>query len=89
MFRAVYGNFSNVKKNPANAQLKLVWVAFIGGKRESRRLIGDHIYTMKDVTSLTKFPDSVVVEKREIDMHYQKSLKGFVVDFISKALFKN
>jgi hypothetical protein len=87
MFRAVYGNFSNVKKNPTNAQLKLEWVAFIGGKRESRRLIGDHIYTMKDVTSLTKFPDSVVVEKREIDMHYQKSLKGFVVDFISKALF--
>ena len=87
MFRAVYGNFSNVKKNPANALLKLEWVAYIGGKRESRRLIGDHIYTQEDVTSLTNFPDSVVVEKREIDVHYQKSLKGFIVDFISKALF--
>lgn len=87
MFRAVYGNFSNVKKNPANATLDLSWVAFIGGKRESRRIIGDHIYSMKDVTSLTNFPDSVVMEEREIDVHYQKSLKGFIVDFISKALF--
>ncbi|NWK55586.1 FAD-dependent oxidoreductase [Verrucomicrobiaceae bacterium N1E253] len=87
MFRAVYGNFSNVKKNPANAQLALEWVAFIGGKRESRRIMGDHIYTMKDVTSLTNFPDTVAMEKRDIDMHYQKSLKGFIVDFISKALF--
>lgn len=87
MFRAVYGNFSNVKKNPANARLELSWVGFIGGKRESRRIMGDHIYSMKDITSLTEFPDSVVVEKREIDVHYQKSLKGFIVDFISKALF--
>ncbi len=87
MFRAVYGNFSNVKKNPINARLKLEWVAYIGGKRESRRIMGDHIYTQDDITSLTKFPDSVVIEKREIDVHYQKSLKGFIVDFISKALF--
>ncbi|MCP5534722.1 MAG: FAD-dependent oxidoreductase [Akkermansiaceae bacterium] len=87
MFRAVYGNFSNVKKNPANARLKLEWVAFIAGKRESRRIMGDHLYTMKDVTSLTNFPDTVVEEKREIDVHYQKSLKGYIVDFISKALF--
>ncbi len=87
MFRAVYGNFSNLKKNPAHARLELEWVAFIGGKRESRRITGDHIYTMNDVTRGTEFPDSVVMEKREIDVHYQKSLKGFVVDFISKALF--
>ncbi|MBT8038153.1 MAG: FAD-dependent oxidoreductase [Verrucomicrobiae bacterium] len=87
MFRAVYGNFSNIKKNPAHARLNLEWVAFISGKRESRRLIGDHIYTMQDVTQHTAFPDTVVMEKREIDVHYQKSLKGFIVDFISKALF--
>ena len=87
MFRAIYGNFSNVKKNPVNALLHLEWVGFIGGKRESRRLIGDHIYTMKDATNMKKFPDTVVIEEREIDVHYQKFLKGFVVDFISKALF--
>ncbi len=88
MFRAVYGNFSNVKKNPLNAKLKLSWVAYIGGKRESRRLLGDYIYTMNDVTSHTYFPDTVVEEEREIDTHYQRTLKGYVVDFISKALFR-
>lgn len=88
MFRAVYGNFSNVKKNPLNARYKLEWVAYIGGKRESRRLLGDYVYTMNDVIDHTYFPDTVVVEKREIDAHYQKALKGFVVDFISKALFR-
>lgn len=87
MFRAVYGNFANVKKNPLNAKLKLEWVAYIGGKRESRRLLGDHIYTMKDVTDATYFPDTVVEEEREIDTHYQKNLKGYLVDFISVALF--
>lgn len=88
MFRAVYGNFSNVKKNPLHAKKKLEWVAYIGGKRESRRLIGDHIYTMNDVVSYKYFPDTVVEEEREIDAHYQRSLKGFMVDFISKAIFR-
>ena len=87
MFRAVYGNFSNVKKNPLNAKIKLEWVAYIGGKRESRRLLGDYIYKMSDVTNSTYFEDTVVEEEREIDAHYQKALKGYVVDVISKALF--
>ncbi len=87
MFRAVYGNFSNVKKNPLNAKLKLEWVAYIGGKRESRRLLGDHTYSMKDVVDHTYFEDTVVEEEREIDTHYQKALKGYMVDFISEALF--
>lgn len=88
MFRAIYGNFSNVKKDPSQALLQLEWVGYIGGKRESRRIIGDHIYTMHDMTRRTEFKDSVVIEKREIDVHYQKSMKGFLVDFISKALFR-
>lgn len=87
MFRAVYGNFSNVKMNPLNAKYKLEWVAYIGGKRESRRLLGDYIYTMSDITNSTYFEDTVVEEEREIDAHYQKALKGYVVDFISKAIF--
>ena len=64
MFRAIYGNFSNVKKNPLNAKYKLEWVAYIGGKRESRRLLGDYIYTMNDVINHTYFPDTVVEEER-------------------------
>ncbi len=88
MFRAIYGSFSNAKKNPENANVALKWVAYIAGKRESRRLMGDYIYTMQDVTKHREFPDAVVEEIRSIDVHYQESLKGAAVDFLSEALFR-
>ncbi|MDF7826404.1 FAD-dependent oxidoreductase [Pontiellaceae bacterium B12227] len=87
MFRAIYGSFSNAKKNPEHANVALKWVAHIAGKRESRRLMGDYIYSMKDVSEARKFPDTVVTEKRAIDVHYQEKLKGKDVDFLSEALF--
>jgi hypothetical protein len=89
MFRAIYGSFSNAKKNPENAKVALQWVAYIAGKRESRRLMGDYIYTLKDVTQHREFPDSVVEEVREIDVHYQKTLNGLPQDFLSEALFRS
>ena len=88
MFRAIYGSFGNAKKNPENANVALKWVAYIAGRRESRRLMGDYIYTMKDVTESRQFPDTVVQEKRAIDVHYQRHLhKPGYVDFLSEALF--
>lgn len=88
MLRAIYGSFSNAKKHPKNATVKLQWVAYVGGKRESRRIMGDHIYSMKDATSRTEFPDSVVEEVRELDTHYQRKETGAAEDFLSKALFR-
>jgi len=88
MFRAIYGSFSNAKKDPKNANVTLKWVAYIAGKRESRRLMGDYIYTQQDVTKHRIFPDAVVEEEREIDVHFQQSLKGKKQDFISSALFR-
>ncbi len=87
MLRAIYGSFSNAKKHPKNATVKLQWVAYVGGKRCSRRIIGDYVYSMKDATSKTKFPDSVVEEERELDTHYQRKETGAAEDFLSKALF--
>ena len=90
MFRAIYGSFANAKKNPANANVRLEWVAYIGGKRESVRLVGDYIYTQKDAVSNTYFSDTVVEEKRDIDVHYQQVLakeKKCQYDFLSTALF--
>ena len=91
MFRAIYGSFANAKKNPSNDNVRLEWVSYIGGKRESVRLMGDYVYTMKDAVSNTIFPDTVVEEKREIDVHHQKNLasgKECKYDFLSTALFK-
>ena len=87
VLRAIFGSFSNAKQHPKNATWKLHWVAYVGGKRESRRIIGDHIYSMKDATEKREFEDAVVVEKRDVDTHYQRKLTGAKEDFLTKALF--
>jgi len=87
MFRAIYGTFSNAKRDPKNASVKLKWVAYVGGKRESWRLIGDHLFKMEDAKNGTEFPDAVVEETRELDGHYQMVRQGYEVDFRSKAMF--
>lgn len=88
MFRAIYGSFANAKLEPSNATLRLDWVSFIGGKRESRRIMGDHIYSMNDALSKTYFDDTVVEETRALDSHYQEKHTGLDVDFLSEALFR-
>lgn len=88
MLRAIYGSFANAKKLEENKNYKLKWVSYLLGKRESRRLIGDHIYTFNDVKNNTKFNDAVVEEIRAVDVHYQRNLKASnAPDFLSKAIF--
>ena len=67
---AIYGAFSNAKKDPANAHLKLVTCPFILGKRETRRLMGDHVYCERDVTEHREFDDAVATGSWSIDLHY-------------------
>jgi len=88
LLQAVYGSFYNAKKEAANSNLELEWVAYIGGKRESRRLVGDYIYTFNDEKYMRKFRDAVVVEKRDVDVHYQEVIKNPASpDFLSAAMF--
>ena len=87
LLRAIYGSFANAKKDPKNAAVALKWVAYVAGKRESRRLMGDYIYTMQDMAQRREFPDAVVEEKREIDSHYQLAETGSPSDFLSEAMF--
>nr|WP_282456580.1 FAD-dependent oxidoreductase [Chitinophaga sedimenti] len=49
--RAIYGNWSYLKnhKKEKYAKSELAWVAYIGGKRESRRIVGDHVLTQMDI----------------------------------------
>lgn len=88
MLRAIYGSFANAKKAPTNARRDLEWVAYLIGKRESRRLMGDYIYTMNDALECRDFPDTVVTEEREVDVHYQRERRGHPLDFIAKAMFR-
>lgn len=88
MLRAIYGSYANAKRHPKNATVELKWVAYVGGKRASRRLVGDYIYSMKDATQRREFPDTVVEESRELDTHYQLIETGSKQDFLSKAIFR-
>jgi len=88
MLKAIYGSFYNEKKRPGTGNLKLEWVSYLLGKRESRRLMGDYVYTFNDMRESRSFPDSVVVEVRAVDVHYpQKSLDESLPNFLTEAMF--
>lgn len=68
--------------------LQLQWVSYLLGKRESRRLTGDYVFTFDDVVKNREFPDGVVSENREVDVHFQQNLLDRdQPDFLSEALF--
>tara|TARA_B110000483_G_scaffold1593_1_gene1822 strand:- start:794 stop:3055 length:2262 start_codon:yes stop_codon:yes gene_type:complete len=73
--RAVFGAFNAMKnRDGANEHKnsKLTWVAYVGGPRESRRLLGDVILTEEDVVSKKDFSDGFVPSTWSIDLHYPK-----------------
>ncbi|MCE5237493.1 FAD-dependent oxidoreductase [bacterium] len=47
----------------------LTWFSFVPGKRESRRIIGEHILTEVDLLELRQFPDAVAHGGWSIDTH--------------------
>ena len=73
--RAVFGAFNAMKNRDGADQHKtayLTWVAYVGGPRESRRLLGDVILTEDDVVSKRAFKDGCVPSTWSIDLHYPK-----------------
>ncbi|WP_025762331.1 FAD-dependent oxidoreductase [Dyadobacter tibetensis] len=70
--RAIYGNWSYLKNNKASkyAYNKLAWVAYIGGKRESRRLMGDHVLNQMDIQEGKFYDDATVTATWTIDLHF-------------------
>lgn len=89
--RAVYGNWSFLKNESVKKEkyqdFKLAWVAYIGGKRESRRLMGDVILKEQDLVNRVEYPDASFTTTWTIDLHYPIALKGFKEEpFLSKAV---
>ncbi len=73
--RAVYGAFNAMKNRDGADKHKtafLTWVAYIGGPRESRRLLGDVVLTQDDIIHKKEFPDGCVPSTWSIDLHYPK-----------------
>ncbi len=83
--RAAYGHWAYMKNQAGGdwpervANRKLGWVAFIAGKRESRRLLGDVILQEQDITGAKQWPDASVTTTWTIDLHYptEKNSKDF------------
>ena len=69
---AIYGTYANVRKRfPAVAEkTKLVHVAFIAARGESRRLMGDYLLTESDIRTQREFPDGVALGGLVFCLHY-------------------
>jgi hypothetical protein len=63
-------------------------VAHIGGKRESRRLLGDVILKEQDILNQTKFPDASITTTWGIDLHYPIENNLGVEPYLSRADIK-
>ena len=73
--RAVFGAFNAMKNRdgaPEHPNAKLDWVAYIGGTRESRRIVGDVMLTRDDIVGKKDFPDGCVPSTWSIDLHFPK-----------------
>lgn len=74
--RSVYGHWAYMKnQSPPEWRKKaetrkLGWVAFVAGKRESRRIMGDVILKEDDVVEMKVFSDACVTTTWTIDLHY-------------------
>lgn len=91
--RAVFGAFNAMKNKGGkekHANAKLEWIAYVGGTRESRQLLGDVVLTREDIIQKKPFPDGCVPTTWDIDLHYPKEqyAKAYPEDpFISRAVF--
>ncbi len=88
-FRAMYGAWDTLKNvDGLYENLRLGWVAFIAGKRESRRLLGDVKLDAKHFTEGVQWEDIAFPCTWSIDLHvpekkFQKGFEG--EEFISRA----
>ncbi len=87
--RVIFGNWSLLKNHSRftkkYANRELAWIAHIGGKRESRRLLGDVILQQQDLVEARPYPDASVTTTWSIDLHYPKQPKCACDAFMSEA----
>jgi hypothetical protein len=66
----VWDHIKNSGKFPTAANWALDWVGMLPGKREARRLVGDHMLTQMDLMGLNpEFEDAVCVGGWNLDEH--------------------
>ncbi len=70
----IFANWSYLKNHSVRksewADKELDWISPIGGKRESYRVVGDHILTQNDIEQKIQYPDGTGGISWSIDIHY-------------------
>ena len=67
----IYSNWSYLKNRLGlYADRSLDWVAYVSGKRESRRLLGDYIYKQDDIEKAVFHEDATFATTWSIDLHF-------------------
>jgi len=70
----VISNWSFLKNRSKNREIytgsRLDWVAYVAGKRESNRLVGDLLLTELDIINDRIYPDGTACSSWTIDLHY-------------------
>ncbi len=71
----VYSNWSflknELKENTPYRNRSLGWVAYVAGKRESRRLLGDYVLKEEDIVKQVVHEDASFAATWSIDLHSQ------------------
>ena len=66
----IYSNWSYLKNRlKRHSDRSLDWVAYVSGKRESRRLMGDYIYKQDDIEKAVFHEDATFATTWSIDLH--------------------
>ncbi len=73
----VYSNWSFLKNDLKEYPTRrLEWVAYVAGKRESRRLLGDYILKQDDIDKNVFHEDASFATTWSIDLHFPDSLNS-------------
>jgi len=76
LLKIAFGVWDHIKNQGSHGaeNWTLDWIGFLPGKRESRRLIGDHILTQNDIENEGRFKDLVAYGGWPMDDHNPKGI---------------
>ena len=76
----VYSNWSYLKNRSKDRRRyerqQLDWLAYVAGKRESRRLLGDYVLSEQDIVKSMPHEDATFTTTWSIDLHYPDTLNA-------------
>ena len=76
----VYANWSFLKNRSKDRRRyerqQLDWLAYVAGKRESRRLLGDYVLSEQDIVKNMPHEDATFTTTWSIDLHYPDTLNA-------------